>query len=134
MKKIFILAAMAIGMIACSPKDIPAVSFSQDTYAVSRDGGELIIPVSSTGIDNVTIYYPDGDMWEVDSQTGDMIPAEGWIKLVKVINDYNTRALAQWTSGISLEIAPNDTDHERSATITVRSFNTEATVTVRQGF
>ena len=134
MKKIFILAAMAIGRIACSPKDVPAVSFNQDTYTVSRDGGELIIPVSSTGIDNVTIYYPNGDMWEVEPQTGDMIPALGWIKLVKVINDYNTRALAQWTSGLKLEITPNDTDHERSATITVRSFNTEATVTVKQGF
>ena len=125
---------MAIGMIACSPKDVPAVSFNQDTYTVSRDGGELIIPVSSTGIDNVTIYYPNGDMWEVEPQTGDMIPALGWIKLVKVINDYNTRALAQWTSGLKWEIAPNTTDHERSATITVRSFNTEATVTVKQGF
>ncbi len=132
------MVAIAIGFVACSRNmvtDIPSVSFSQDTYAVSRDGGEVIIPVRSTGVDNVTITYPNGDMWDVDPDTGDMTPS-GWITLVKVINQYEpaTRDLAEWTSGLCLEIEPNDTDYERTATITVSSFTQEASITVRQGF
>ena len=138
MRRLFILVAIAIGFVACSRNmdtDIPSVSFSQDIYAVSRDGGEVIIPVRSTGVDNVTITYPNGDMWEVDPDTGDMTPS-GWITLVKVINDYKseTRALLKRTSGLCLEIEPNDTDYERTATITVSSFTAEASITVRQGF
>lgn len=138
MRRLVIIAAIAIGFVACSRNmetDIPSVSFSQDTYAVSRDGGEVIIPVRSTGVDNVTITYPNGDMWDVDPDTGDMTPS-GWITLVKVINQYEpaTRDLAEWTSGLCLEIEPNDTDYERTATITVSSFTAEASITVRQGF
>lgn len=132
------MVAIAIGFVACSRNmetDIPSVSFSQDIYAVSRDGGEVIIPVRSTGVDNVTITYPNGDMWEVDPDTGDKTPS-GWITLVKVINQYEpaTRDLAEWTSGLCLEIEPNDTDYERTATIIVSSFTAEASITVRQGF
>lgn len=134
MKRLLIYALVVLGFTACVPEDVPSVAFSQDTYTVSSNGGELIIPVTSTGVDNVVITYPNGDRWEVDPQTGDMTPTEGWIKLVKVINDYDTRALAVWTSGICLEIAPNDTDSERTATITVHSFMKEADVTIRQGF
>lgn len=134
MKRLFIIALAAMGIASCAPKDVPMVEFSQERYTVSRDGGELIIPVSSTGVDNVTISYPNGDIWEIDPTNGDMTPVEGWIKVVKVINNYETRALASWTSGICLEIAPNDTDQVRSADVTVRSFQKSEKVVVEQGF
>lgn len=134
MKRLIIFALLAIGLAACKTKDVPVVSFNKDTYVVSRDGGELIIPVNTTGIDNVTVTHDNGDRWDIDPETGDMTPAEGWIKLVKVINNYETRALPQWTSGIQLYIEDNNSNYERSAEITVYSFTKQAKVTVRQGF
>lgn len=139
MKKLLIMAIAAFAMIGCNKiediKDTPSVSFPTESYTVSSKGGELIIPVYSTGVDGVTISYQRGlDAWEVDPETGDRTPS-GWIKLVKVIENHeSTRALAQWTSGICLEIEPNDTGVEREGYVTVRSFMAEAKVTIKQGF
>lgn len=134
MKKLLVLAVAAIAMVGCQIKDIPSVSFSEENYSVSSEGGELIIPVSSTGVDDVQITYQSGmDAWEVNPETGDRTPA-GWIKLVKVIERYDTRDLAQWTSGIVLQIEPNESGVERIGYVTVRSFMAEDKVTIKQGF
>lgn len=134
MKKLLVLAVAAIAMVGCQIKDIPSVSFSEENYSVSSEGGELIIPVNSTGVDDVQITYQSGmDAWEVNPETGDRTPA-GWIKLVKVIERYDTRYLAQWTSGIVLQIEPNTSDRERVGYVTVRSFMAEDKVTIKQGF
>ena len=134
MKKLLVLAVAAIAMVGCQIKDIPSVSFSEENYSVSSEGGELIIPVNSTGVDDVQITYQSGmDAWEVNPETGDRTPA-GWIKLVKVIERYDTRDLAQWTSGIVLQIEPNESGVERIGYVTVRSFMAEDKVTIKQGF
>ena len=134
MKKFLVLAVAAMAMFGCAIEDTPVVSFNQESYTVSKDGGELIIPVNSTGVDEVSISYQNNlDAWEVDPETGDKTPS-GWIKVVKLIEDYDTRALAQWTSGIVLQIEPNDRGAERIGYVTVRSFMAEEKVAIKQGF
>lgn len=136
MKKILILAAATLALIGCNKiTDNPSISFNEEVYTVAATGGELIVPVNSTGIDNVNIYYQrDSEHWEVDPETGDRTPVAGWLTLTKLIENYRTRALAQWTSGLQLAVEPNTTGVERTAYITVRSFNLEKTVTVKQNF
>ncbi|MBQ9137546.1 MAG: BACON domain-containing protein [Alistipes sp.] len=136
MKKILILAAAVFALVGCAIEDRPEIYINDDSYTVSSQGGELIIPVTSTGIDNVVVRYQhDRDNWEIDSETGDMTPKQGWVKIVKVINDYQpTRDLALWTSGIQIEVEPNTTGVERTAHITAYSFTKEDTVTIKQGF
>ena len=110
-----------------------SVSFYDESMTVSAEGGDLIIPVNSTGVDNVTITLPTGDSWVIE-ENGDMTPADSWIKLVKVINEYDdpTRALAKWDSGISLQVEPNTTGYERTATIVVHSFQAIDTIVLTQ--
>ena len=136
MKKIVLIMVTALAVIGCNKiEDIPEVSFYEESYTVSSEGGELIIPVNSTGVDDVFITYQSNmDAWEVvDPETGDRIPS-GWIKVVKVIENYDTRALAKWDSGLCLQIALNETGHERIGYVTVRSFMAESKVTIKQGF
>jgi hypothetical protein len=135
MMKFLILAVAALAMVGCAIEDTPAISFYEESYTVSSEGGELIIPVSSTGVDEVSISYQSSmDAWEVDPETGDRTPS-GWIKVVKLIENYEqTRALAQWDSGIYLQIEPNEGGVERIGYVTVRSFMIEKKVTIKQGF
>ena len=134
MKKFLILAVAALAMVGCAIEDKPVVSFYEESYTVSSEGGELIIPVNSTGVDEVSISYQSGmDAWEIDPETGDKTPS-GWIKVVKVIEHYDTRDLAQWDSGIVLQIEPNEGGVERIGYVTVRSFMAEQKVTIKQGF
>ena len=142
MKKLFFIAVVAsltfaVGcereIIPCKIHDKPSVDFYEESMTVSAEGGDLIIPVNSTGVDNVTIALPTGDSWIID-ENGDMTPADSWIKLVKVINEYDdpTRALAKWDSGISLNVEPNTTGYERTATIMVQSFQALDTIVLTQ--
>ncbi len=136
MKRFIVLAVTAIALVGCAIEDTPVVQFNEESYTVSSEGGELIIPVSSTGVDEVRISYQSGmDAWEIiDPETGDRVPS-GWIKVVKVIEHYEqTRELAQWQSGIYLQIEPNNGGVERIGYVTVRSFMAEAKVTIKQGF
>lgn len=135
MKKFLVMAVAALAMVGCAIDDTPVVSFYEDSYTVSSQGGELIIPVNSTGVDGVEITYRSSmDAWEVDPETGDRTPS-GWIKLVKVIEHYEqTRELAQWDSGIYLQIEPNERGAERIGYVTVCSFMAEKKVTIKQGF
>lgn len=134
MKKFLILAVAVLATVGCAIEDKPVVSFYEESYTVSSDGGELIIPVNSTGVDEVSISYQSGmDAWEIDPETGDKTPS-GWIKVVKVIEHYDTRDLAQWDSGIVLQIEPNEGGVERIGYVTVRSFMAEQKVTIKQGF
>ena len=135
MKKFLVMAVAALVMVGCAIDDTPVVSFYEDSYTVSSQGGELIIPVNSTGVDGVEITYRSSmDAWEIDPETGDRTPS-GWIKLVKVIEHYEqTRELAQWDSGIYLQIEPNERGAERIGYVTVCSFMAEKKVTIKQGF
>ena len=136
MKKIVLMFVAALAVIGCNKiEDTPEVSFYEESYTVSSEGGEITIPVSSTGVDDIFItYQSEGDAWEVDPETGDRTPS-GWIEVVKVIEHYDaTRALAKWDSGICLRIAPNEGGVERIGYVTVRSFMVEAKISIKQDF
>lgn len=143
MKKLSLLAIVAMALLAlsCDPDhlpfkiyDRPYVEFYDDSFIISAAGGEFIVPVSSTGVDNVTIGLDKEDSFEVDPDSGDLTPKDGWITLVEVINEYDvpTRALAKWDSGISILVEPNTTGRERKALITVTSFMAKGTIEVIQ--
>lgn len=129
---LLIVALSAVIAVSCLIRDTPSVEFSEESYIVPAAGGELIIPVHSTGVDDVTVKFSDRANWEVDDN-GDMIPTEGWLKIVKIVDRYNaTRDLAAWTSGIAVTIEPNEGNFERTAYITVNSFTAYSTVRVTQ--
>lgn len=143
MKKLFFVAVAAIAVlgVSCEEKnfpnkieDKPFVEFFEESMAVEAEGGEVIIPVRSTGVDNVEIIFDYSDRWEVDEENGDLTPQEGWIKVVKVINEYEvpTRALPKWDSGICIVVEPNATGHERKAKISVQSFMLHDTIEIIQ--
>lgn len=134
MRSIYLFAAICLAAFTTScSKDIPQVSFPESSYMIPASGGEMIIPVLSTGVDDVRIEYSDHADWVV-AENGDMTPSQGWIELIKVINDYQTtsRTLAQWTSGIVINVAPNTTKYQRSATISVNSSTASATMSITQ--
>ena len=129
------IAAIAIcsAVLGCSKlTDTPSVTFNEDSYILPASGGELIIPVRSTGVDEARISFSDHSNWEV-AENGDMVPADGWIKIIKIIKDYQTtRDLAEWSSGIVVSVEPNSSKHERSAQIIVESFSASDEVRVTQ--
>ena len=143
MKKLFIVAIAAVAFVSvgCEEtifpnkiEDKPFVEFFEESIVVDAEGGEMIIPVTSTGVDNVEVIFNYSDRWEVDEENGDLTPKEGWIKLVKVINEYDvpTRALAKWDSGICIVVEPNTTGRERKAKIWVQSFMLHDTIEIIQ--
>ena len=143
MKKLFFVAVAAIAVFGVSCEntilpgkieDKPFVEFFEESIVVDAEGGEVIIPVTSTGVDNVEFIFSYHDSWEVDEENGDLTPQEGWIKVVKVINEYEvpTRALAKWDSGISIVVEPNTTGYERKAKISVQSFMLHDTIEIIQ--
>ena len=143
MKKFFFVAIAAIAVLGVSCEntfvpgkleDKPFVEFFEESMTVGAEGGEVIIPVTSTGVDNVEIIFDYFDRWEVDEENGDLTPQEGWIKVVKVINEFEvpTRALAKWDSGISIVVEPNTTGYERKAKISVQSFMLHDTIEIIQ--
>lgn len=143
MKKLFFVAVAAIAVVGVSCEntifptkieDKPFVEFFEESMTVGAEGGEMVIPVTSTGVDNVNISFSYHDSWEVDDENGDLKPQEGWIKLVKVINEYDvsTRALAKWDSGICIYVESNTENYERKAKISVQSFMLHDTIEIIQ--
>jgi hypothetical protein len=143
MKKLFFVAIAFVALVCVSCEntifpgkieDKPFIEFYDESVTVDADGGEMVIPVLSTGVDNVNISFSYFDRWEVDPESGDLTPEEGWIKLVKVIDQYDvpTRALAKWDSGICVVVEPNTTGYERKAKITVQSITLTDTIEVIQ--
>ena len=134
MKFFKFLAIIAITLFAtgCVVKDIPSVSFSNEEFPVAQAGGDFIIPVSSTGVDNVVVHYGYGNGWTLE-ENGDRIPNE-WCKVVRLVEHYETRALASWQSGVEIHVEPNESGSERTAQIEVKSFGASDFITVRQGW
>ena len=132
--RILFAAFVTICLSSCERiTDKPSVTFPESSYLIPASGGKLIIPVRSTGIDDVRISYSDMSNWEVDSTTGDMVPAKGWIEIIKVLNNYQTtRDLAEWSSGIMVEVEPNSSNSERSALVFAKSFNVESSIKITQ--
>ena len=135
MKFFKFLAIIAITLFTasgCVVKDIPSVSFSNEEFPVAQAGGDFIIPVSSTGVDNVVVHYGYGNGWTLE-ENGDRIPNE-WCKVVRLVEHYETRALASWQSGVEIHVEPNESGSERTAQIEVKSFGASDFITVRQGW
>ena len=116
----------------CVVKDIPSVSFSNEEFPVAQAGGDFIIPVSSTGVSDVVVYYGNGNGWTLE-ENGDRIPNE-WCKVVRIVEHYETRALASWQSGVEIHVEPNESVSERTAQIEVKSYGASDFITVRQGW
>lgn len=135
MKFFKFLAIIAITLFTatgCAVKDIPSVSFSNEEFPVAQAGGDFIIPVSSTGVDNVVVHYGYGNGWTLE-ENGDRIPNE-WCKVVRLVEHYETRDLASWQSGVEIHVEPNESGSERTAQIEVKSFGASDFITVRQGW
>ena len=54
--KSIIFTAFAFCFISCAKTDIPSISVvGQEEYVIDSNGGEITIPVISTGLDDVSI-------------------------------------------------------------------------------
>lgn len=137
--KLMVLAVAVVGSVACEKTiagkiwDEPKVDFLEESITITAEGGEQIVALNSTGVDNAYIVNYGRDSWETDEE-GDMTPKEEWVEIVEIINEYEpqTRALAQWQSGIVIRVKPNDTGAERNATLYARSFTVTDQITVTQ--
>ena len=127
------IVAIATMSVGCQKiKDVPSVEINGESIKAEAEGGVMVIEVCSTGVDDVEIDF--NKRLEYD-ENGDLYPTEPWITLNRVINNYDenaTRELAVWTSGIEITVEPNDTGHERTATIKVRSFSVTDNIEIRQ--
>lgn len=126
-KYFFMMAVASVALVSCentiiSPiMDKPEINFDQEQMSVAVEGGDYIIKVVSTGVDDV---YFDFDNLEY-SENGNLIPGEEWITLNEVIYDYDenaTRDLPLYISGIDITVAPNTTGKSRKARIFANSF------------
>ena len=128
-----VIFALTSFFVSCGRLDTPAISVAQEEYLVDSNGGEITIPVTSTGIDDVTIKLGYSDRWNTDPDNGDRTPAAPWISVSKVIEDYpQTRALLSWTSAVVLNIEQNKTTFKREAIVQISSFSKTANVKVVQ--
>lgn len=143
MKKYLFCAVAVLCMASCEEvkedilMDVPKVNFEEEQITVGAEGAEeLIIPLKSTGVDDVYIVYRGGtdENWNVDSESGDLTPKEPWIEIVRVINDYDdtTRALRQWESAVVVRIKANEGHAARQAIIEARSFYKSDQLTIIQ--
>lgn len=137
--KLMVLVVAVIGSVACEKTivgkiyDEPKINFLEESIIVAAEGGELTVALNSTGVDNAYIVNYSQDSWETDEE-GNMTPKKDWVEIVEIINEYEpqTRALAQWQSGIVIRVKPNNTGAERNATLYARSFTVTDQITVTQ--
>lgn len=132
-RTIVLIALTSFFLISCAKQDIPAVSAAQEEYLIDSSGGEITIPVISTGIDDVFLKFDNSDKWDIDPTNGNRTPKSPWIHVTQIIEDYpQTKALASWRSGIVLKIEPNESADNRAATVQITSFSKKANVKVAQ--
>lgn len=126
-KYFFMMVVASVALVSCentifSPiMDKPEINFDQEQMSVAAEGGDYIIKVVSTGVDDV---YFDFDNLEY-SENGNLKPGEEWITLNEVIYHYDenaTRDLPLYISGIDITVAPNTTGKSRKARIFANSF------------
>lgn len=119
MKRLFALLLL-LSTTLLTGCDIPEVEFYERSYEVSAAGGEMIIPVNSTGLDEVGIKYYGSNN-------------KDWCEVVEIIDHYDmTRALAEWNSGIKIKFEPNNSGKRRSVRIVATSFGAEDRVVIKQ--
>ena len=136
--KYFLMMAMAsVALVSCErviPNmiwDRPEINFDQEQMSVAAEGGDYIIKVVSTGVDDVYVLFDNLQHGE----NGDLYPGEEWITINKVIYHYDedaTRELPSYISGIDITVAPNTTGAVRSARIYARSFSLRDEISIEQ--
>lgn len=126
-KYFFMMAVASVALVSCentifSPiMDKPEINFDQEQMSVAAEGGDYIIKVVSTGVDDVYFAFDNLEY----SENGNLTPGEEWITLNEVIYDYDenaTRDLPLYISGIDITVAPNTTGKSRKARIFANSF------------
>ena len=131
-KYFLMMVAASVAFASCEPnQDCPEIRFDLKQLEVAAEGGDLIIKVTSTGIDDVLI---DLDNFERD-ENGNLKPGEEWITLNEVIYNYDenaTRDLPLYISGIDITVAPNTTGKTRTARIYATSYNKTETIEIVQ--
>lgn len=143
MKRYLFLVVAALCMASCEEvkedilMDVPEIEFEESEITLGAEAvEEFIIPLLSTGVDEVSIHHMGSiyDNWDVDEESGDLTPKESWIEIVRVINEYDnpTRALRVWKSAVVVRIKANDTGRQRKAVITASSFTKSDQVTLIQ--
>lgn len=119
MKRLFALLLL-LSTTLLTGCDIPEVDFYERSYEVSAAGGEMIIPVNSTGLDEVGIKYYGSNN-------------KDWCEVVEIIDHYDmTRTLAEWDSGIKIKFTPNNSGKRRTVRIVATSFGAEDRVIIKQ--
>lgn len=138
MKRLIFFALMGVALLL-SGCDIPSAEFEEKVYTVVSHGQVITIPVLTTGVDEIEIRSSEGGefqeiVWTTDDGYElDVRRNAEWIELVDFIDSYPaTRALAEWRSGIKLQIAPNTSSKARHAIIQVCSFGAHAKVKIKQ--
>ena len=130
-KYFLILAVASAALVSCGVDDCPEIRFDLQQLNVGAEGDNLIIKVTSTGVDDVLI---DFDNLAFD-ENGNLKPGEEWITLNEVIYDYDenaTRDLPLFISGVDITVAPNTTGMTRKARIYATSFNKTDTIEIIQ--
>ena len=130
-KYFLILAVASVALASCAVEDCPEICFDLQQLNVSAEGGDYVVKVTSTGVDDVLIHYNNLEY----SEDGNLYPGEEWITLNKVIYDYNenaTRDLPLYISGIDITVAPNTTGKTRKARIYATSFTKTDTIEIIQ--
>ena len=133
MKYFLILAVASVAIASCEPVlwDRPEINFEQEVVKVAAEGGNYIIKVVSTGVDDVYVLYDNLEYGE----DGDLYPGEEWITINKVIYNYTedaTRELPSYISGVDITVLPNTTGVTRKARIYAESFNKTDTIEIIQ--
>ena len=130
-KYFLIFAVASAALVSCGVDDCPEIRFDLQKLNVSAEGGDYVIKVTSTGVDDVLI---DFDNLAFD-ENGNLKPGEEWITLNEVIYDYDenaTRDLPLFISGVDITVAPNTTGTTRKARIYATSFNKTDTIEIIQ--
>ena len=130
-KYFLILAVASAALVSCGVDDCPEIRFDLQKLNVSAEGGDYVIKVTSTGVDDVLI---DFDNLAFD-ENGNLKPGEEWITLNEVIYNYDenaTRDLPLFISGVDITVAPNTTGTTRKARIYATSFNKTDTIEIIQ--
>lgn len=116
---------------APSTEDRYFVEFEGEKYTLPAEGGQIVVPVTSTGVDYATIKYSFEDSWDFTID-GNMVPRQGWISLEVIPNMPQSRILPQGRSGIKLTAEANPRINGRSALLIVGSGNVLQSVLIHQ--
>lgn len=136
MKKILLSIICLTSLLISCEKELnteqpKTVWFEAKEYTLPAAGGDIIIPVHSTGVDYASIRYTFADAWNFNDQ-GNMVPREGWIE-IEVIPSYPaSRDLMTGRSGIKLTVEPNRGTSNRTAWLLVGSYTEMASVVLNQ--